>query len=65
MAIGTLAPRDAAAVAGAVDRDQPSRAWRKATRNPIALLGAAILAVVIGAAIAAPWLAPHDRRSRA
>ena len=37
-----------------------SRAWRKLARNPLALLGGIILAVVIGAAVAAPWVAPHD-----
>jgi peptide/nickel transport system permease protein len=60
MAIGTLAPRDVAAVAGALDRDRAPRAWRKLARNPLALAGVVILAVVIGAAIAAPWVAPHD-----
>jgi ABC-type dipeptide/oligopeptide/nickel transport system permease subunit len=37
-----------------------SRAWRKIARNPLALLGGVILAVVIGAAVTAPWVAPHD-----
>src|SRR5688500_10582548 len=37
-----------------------SRAWRKLAKNPLALVGALILAVVIGAAVAAPWVAPHD-----
>ena len=37
-----------------------SRAWRKITRNPLALIGGLILAIVVGAAIAAPWVAPHD-----
>ena len=37
-----------------------SRAWRKFARNPAALIGAVILAIVIGAALAAPWIAPHD-----
>jgi ABC-type dipeptide/oligopeptide/nickel transport system permease subunit len=37
-----------------------SRAWRKLAKNPLALVGALILAVVIGAALAAPWVAPHD-----
>jgi ABC-type dipeptide/oligopeptide/nickel transport system permease subunit len=37
-----------------------SRAWRKFARNPLALLGGIILAIVIGAAVAAPWVAPHD-----
>ena len=37
-----------------------SRAWRKVVRNPLALVGGLILAIVIGAAAAAPWVAPHD-----
>jgi ABC-type dipeptide/oligopeptide/nickel transport system permease subunit len=38
----------------------PSRVWRKLTRNPLSLFGIVILLVVLGAAIAAPWVAPHD-----
>jgi ABC-type dipeptide/oligopeptide/nickel transport system permease subunit len=37
-----------------------SRAWRKFARNPAALVGAVILAIVIGTALAAPWSTPHD-----
>jgi peptide/nickel transport system permease protein len=37
-----------------------SRAWRKLARNPLAFAGGIILAIVIGAAVAAPWVAPHD-----
>ena len=37
-----------------------SRAWRKFTRNPAAIVGAFILLVVVGAALAAPWITPHD-----
>ena len=37
-----------------------SRAWRKLARNPLAFVGGIILAIVIGAAVAAPWIAPHD-----
>jgi peptide/nickel transport system permease protein len=37
-----------------------SRAWRKLVRNPAALAGALVLAVVVGTALAAPWVAPHD-----
>jgi ABC-type dipeptide/oligopeptide/nickel transport system permease subunit len=60
MAIGTLAPREIDALAVARGRGEPSRAWRKLVRNPVTFIGAAILAVVIGTAIAAPWIAPHD-----
>jgi peptide/nickel transport system permease protein len=37
-----------------------SRAWRKLARNPAAIIGALILLVVVGAALTAPWIAPHD-----
>ena len=37
-----------------------SRVWRKLLRNPAALAGGLILLAVIGAAVAAPWVAPHD-----
>src|SRR6267143_1731406 len=37
-----------------------SRAWRKFGRNPAAVLGALILLMVVGAALAAPWITPHD-----
>ncbi len=60
MAIGSL-PSSRLAYA---DEVRPaagaSRAWRKFARNPAALVGAVILAIVIGAALAAPWIAPHD-----
>ncbi len=37
-----------------------SRALRKLARNPATLLGALVLLVVIGSAVGAPWVAPHD-----
>jgi ABC-type dipeptide/oligopeptide/nickel transport system permease subunit len=37
-----------------------SRAWRRFALNPAALAGTLILLVVVGAALAAPWIAPHD-----
>src|SRR5947209_19413685 len=37
-----------------------SRAWRRFALNPAALAGSLILLVVVGAALAAPWVAPHD-----
>ena len=37
-----------------------SRAWRRFAFNPSALLGTLILVIVAGAALAAPWVAPHD-----
>ena len=58
MSVGTLAPGLGmeAAPAGA----HASRVWRKLTRNPAALVGALLLAAVIGAAVFAPQVAPHD-----
>ena len=60
MAVGSM-PTSTIAYAGDVPgAGTGSRAWRKFARNPAALIGALILAVVIGAALAAPWIAPHD-----
>ena len=60
MAVGTL-PRERLDNAVAAPRARErSRAWRKLARNPMALLGGLILLVVVGAAISAPWVAPHD-----
>lgn len=36
------------------------RRWRLFARDPLALAGLVILAVVAGASLAAPWLAPYD-----
>jgi peptide/nickel transport system permease protein len=59
MSVGTL-PRAGVAVASAAPDTDRSRAWRKLARNPAALTGVLILAVVIGAAVVAPYVAPHD-----
>src|SRR4030095_17070275 len=37
-----------------------SRAWRRFAFNPAALAGSLILLVMVSAAVAAPWVAPHD-----
>ena len=37
-----------------------SRAWRRFAYNPAAVVGSLILLVVVGTALAAPWVAPHD-----
>ena len=37
-----------------------SRAWRRFAGNPAALAGGLILLVVVGTALTAPWVAPHD-----
>ena len=59
MAIGTLAPPLDVAT-GLTHRPERSRVWRKFVRNPAAIAGALILLVVIGAAIFAPYVAPHE-----
>ena len=58
MAIRTLTTGEV--VAARLEGAERSRAWRKLTRNSVALVGVAMLLVVVGAAIAAPWVAPHD-----
>jgi peptide/nickel transport system permease protein len=58
MAIVTLAPPMNAA-AGLGHTAERSRVWRKFVRNPAAIAGAVILLIVIGAAIFAPYVAPH------
>jgi peptide/nickel transport system permease protein len=60
MAVGTFTPGDSIALAPSLRADTRSRVWRKLVRNPVALVGAVALAVVIGAAIFAPRVAPHD-----
>jgi ABC-type dipeptide/oligopeptide/nickel transport system permease subunit len=37
-----------------------SRAWRRFALNPAALVGSLILLIMVSAAAAAPWVAPHD-----
>jgi len=59
MSVGTLAPPTVAVPSALSDIDR-SRAWRKLARNPAAIAGALILFIVIGAAVAAPYVAPHD-----
>jgi len=61
MAIGTLPTTGPVDYAAALDRPRErSRVWRKLGRNPLALAGGLILAVVLGVAVAAPWVAPQD-----
>ena len=59
MSVGTLASPTAVVPAALADSDR-SRAWRKLVRNPGAIAGALILLTVIVAAVAAPYVAPHD-----
>ncbi len=60
MSIGTLAPPTVGVHEGAARSAEGSRTWRKLARNPAAIAGAVILLVVIGAAVFAPYVAPHD-----
>ena len=60
MAIGTLPTAEVEYAAGRTRAAERSRLWRKLGRNPLSLLGGLILLVVVGAALAAPWIAPHD-----
>jgi ABC-type dipeptide/oligopeptide/nickel transport system permease subunit len=53
-------PRETLAYEVSVTRASGSRAWRRFALNPAVIFGSVILALVIGAALAAPWVAPHD-----
>jgi peptide/nickel transport system permease protein len=59
MAIGTFAPPMDART-GSVHTSERSRVWRKLVRNPAAIGGALILLTVVGAALFAPYVAPHE-----
>jgi peptide/nickel transport system permease protein len=39
---------------------EPGNAWLRFRRNRLALVGLAIVAIVVASAAFAPWLAPHD-----
>lgn len=60
MSIGTLAPPSVTVLETVLGGVERSRVWRKLLRNPSALAGAFVLLVVICAAAAAPYVAPHD-----
>jgi ABC-type dipeptide/oligopeptide/nickel transport system permease subunit len=60
MAVGAFTPADTLTLADPLRAGDGSRVWRKMVRNPVALLGAVALVVVIGAAVFAPRVAPHD-----
>ena len=53
-------PRETLAYEPAMPHAGGSRAWRRFAFNPAAIFGSLVLALVIGAALAAPWVAPHD-----
>jgi ABC-type dipeptide/oligopeptide/nickel transport system permease subunit len=60
MAIGTLPTQGVEYASRATRPAERAGVWRKLGKNPLAVLGGVILLVVVGAAIAAPWIAPHD-----
>ena len=60
MSIGTFAPPTVTVHEGAARGAESSRTWRKLVRNPAAIAGGIILLAVIGAAIFAPYVAPHE-----
>jgi peptide/nickel transport system permease protein len=53
-------PQAAVAYEASAPATSSSRAWRRFALNPAALGGSLILLVVAVAALAAPWVAPHD-----
>jgi ABC-type dipeptide/oligopeptide/nickel transport system permease subunit len=53
-------PREAVAYSASAPARPGSRAWRRFALNPASLVGSLILLVVVSAALAAPWVAPHD-----
>jgi ABC-type dipeptide/oligopeptide/nickel transport system permease subunit len=53
-------PREAVAYSASAPASPGSRAWRRFALNPASLVGSLILLVVVSAALAAPWVAPHD-----
>ena len=53
-------PQEAIAYEPMAPARRGSRAFRRFALNPAAIVGSLILAVVVGAAIFAPWVAPHD-----
>ncbi len=53
-------PSERLAYEAAAPAARGSRAWRRFALDPAALLGSLLLLLVIGAAVAAPWVAPHD-----
>jgi len=60
MAIGTFAPPDLTVAAAREPVAERSRIWRKFVRNPAGIAGALALLVIVGAAVAAPYVAPHE-----
>ena len=59
MVIATHPAAEPALAAGPARAVERSRVQRKLVRSPVALAGALVLLVVIGAAVFAPYVAPH------
>ena len=53
-------PRDTLAYDASAPATSGSRAWRRFALNPAARAGTLSRLVVVAAALAAPWVAPHD-----
>ncbi|HYF07925.1 MAG TPA: ABC transporter permease [Acetobacteraceae bacterium] len=47
----------------ALPNRQAGRVWRRFTRHRLALLGGIVVALLLSAALFAPWIAPHDPTS--
>ena len=40
---------------------RPDGVWARLRRRPLALFGMALVTLIVGAALLAPWIAPFDR----
>ncbi|MFZ3581750.1 ABC transporter permease [Loktanella sp. DJP18] len=47
-------------IVDAPTRARPDSVWRRLRRRPLALFGMALVVLIVGSAILAPWLAPYD-----
>lgn len=54
------APGDPNAAASVPGKARGRSVWKRLTRNRLAMLGLVIIAVFIGLAVFAPWIAPYD-----
>jgi peptide/nickel transport system permease protein len=56
----SIAPARPLAVAPAPGRSYWAVVWRQLRREPVAMISAALLLLIVAAAVFAPWLAPAD-----